>query len=323
MGISQNAPEDIDQQSVLSDQRKSTFTSALKWPANLSLAVVKTARGTRLAERSHSGPLYVQKPFYPEGPDHAHIYLLHPPGGVVSGDSLDITINVKSKARALFTTPGAGRIYRARPDLTPQVQTVTITLDQQAVTEWLPLETIVYPASRGVLRTSIKLPEDNSASFLGWEITCLGLPASQLPFSNGQLQQSFELWRKDKPVFIEKLRLDAQDQSLIAGRAGFQGHSVSALMVAGPFADRSQPEISQIKRQTHSEVALNKLVDELRDKIIDSQCVIGVTVKSQFIVIRLLANSSQQARVQLTQAWQVLRPHLTGQLACEPRVWSC
>ncbi len=52
------------------------------WKANLSLEFKATALRTVISKREHKGPLAIQRPFYPED-DVCHVYLLHPPGGVV------------------------------------------------------------------------------------------------------------------------------------------------------------------------------------------------------------------------------------------------
>ena len=68
------------------------FDEGRRWAASISLGfdarpdADKTA--TRMTHVRHKGPLRVQRPFYPEGRNGCcHVYLLHPPGGLVSGDA--------------------------------------------------------------------------------------------------------------------------------------------------------------------------------------------------------------------------------------------
>ena len=85
------------------------------WAARLGLRYEPLdADGSRsLMRRLHqSGPLTVQKPFYPEGPV-CHTYLLHPPGGIVGGDGLTLELGVAQGAGALLTTPAATKVYRS------------------------------------------------------------------------------------------------------------------------------------------------------------------------------------------------------------------
>jgi Urease accessory protein UreH len=82
------------------------------WQAELRLGFVQHSTKTVLANRSQRGPLAVQRPFYPEG-DVCHAYILHPPGGVVGGDCLQMRFQVDPAAHALLTTPGATKFYRS------------------------------------------------------------------------------------------------------------------------------------------------------------------------------------------------------------------
>ena len=95
------------------------------WEARLALRFEQRAGRTVLAHRSHEGPLAVQKPFYPEG-DVCHVYLLHPPGGVVGGDRLAIEIEVASNAHAVITTPAAGKLYRSAGPASMQEQRLSV-----------------------------------------------------------------------------------------------------------------------------------------------------------------------------------------------------
>ena len=77
---------------IMSSQvEKTAFDS---WQGRISLGFESRNQQTFLTERQHHGPLLVQRPFYPEGPV-CHVYLIHPPGGVVGGDQLEISVDCK------------------------------------------------------------------------------------------------------------------------------------------------------------------------------------------------------------------------------------
>ena len=78
-------------------------TSKLGWIAELNLNFSRSKEKTFLSKRNHIGPLTIQRPFYPEG-DICHVYLLHPPGGIVGGDSLTVNTNSEEFSKALITT---------------------------------------------------------------------------------------------------------------------------------------------------------------------------------------------------------------------------
>ena len=156
------------------------LSAAQTWPASVELGLRSESGRTRLARCSHNGPLYVQRPFYPEGREHPHLYLLHPPGGIVSGDCLDIEVDVAANSGALVTTPGATRVYRARDDNPLQRQRCRLRLGKDAILEWFPMETIVFDGAWVELETTVELTRNSC--FVGWEVSCFGLPASRQPF---------------------------------------------------------------------------------------------------------------------------------------------
>src|SRR3990167_10982309 len=81
------------------------------WRARLELGFARREERTVMVRNRSLGPLRVQRPFYP-APDECQVYVLHPPGGLVAGDRLEIHIHSDADARVLLTTPGAGRVYR-------------------------------------------------------------------------------------------------------------------------------------------------------------------------------------------------------------------
>ena len=75
------------------------------------------SRAARTAVRS-----LVQRPFFPEGREVCHVYLLHPPGGLVGGDELRSICAVGAGAHALVTTPAAAKAYRSAGPIARQTQ---------------------------------------------------------------------------------------------------------------------------------------------------------------------------------------------------------
>src|SRR5580692_5094810 len=83
------------------------------WHAELALAYESDGERTALTRRRHVGPLRVQKPLYPEGPEVCHTIIVHPPGGIAGGDHLDISLGAGANSHVLVTTPGAAKWYKA------------------------------------------------------------------------------------------------------------------------------------------------------------------------------------------------------------------
>src|SRR5262245_5204087 len=121
------------------------------WHAAIDLGFEATGGTTHLARRAHRGPLVVQRPFRPEGPAVCHVYLLHPPGGLVGGDGLVVDVGVDAGAHALVTTPAASKVYRTNGEEVRQTQRLRVA--GRGALEWLPQEAILYDGARATLET--------------------------------------------------------------------------------------------------------------------------------------------------------------------------
>lgn len=135
--------------------------AAPRWPARLTLHAAHDAGRTTVHAR-HSGPLRLLKTLYPEGDAIAHAVLVHPPGGLVGGDRLDIEIDVAAGAHLLVTTPAATRFYRSIAG--EAVQAVTAQVAPGARLEWLPQETIAYSGCEARNEVRLKLAPSSTNS---------------------------------------------------------------------------------------------------------------------------------------------------------------
>jgi len=302
---------------VSSRENLADSMKAGRWKAELSLKIENRSAGARLVSCDRKGPLHVQKAFYPEGNDLAHLYILHPPGGLVSGDSLIVKTSVAEDSHALVTTPGAGRLYGAREDAGTQIQNNKLEVSSGASLEWFPMETLFYSRSYGVSKTRVDIEKEGK--FLGWDICSLGLPASKQPFLHGQLRQCFEIYYDGKIDWLERWRFSADDDAFLSSKAGLQNQSCNGFFVAGPFigdssSRQNQAVTTEVINQLH---ALCQAVQGERKGIA------GISKVSHWLVIRYLGHSTTHARDLFTNAWTLLRPLLLNRPACAPRIWAC
>jgi urease accessory protein len=268
------------------------------WRGRLELGFEKRADKTVVAHRRHSGPLTIQKPFYPEAGGICHVYLLHPPGGMAGGDSLELEVNVARSAHALITTPAAGKFYRCNGKQAALQQKLTVQAG--SMLEWLPQETIVFDGSEARLVSRVELATDSR--FIGWEIVCLGRPAANEGFSRGNYRQRFEIWRSDRPLLIERSLFQGGD-ALLAATWGLQAYSVSATLIALPVDE-------SVLAQVRAGVRL------------ENPGLFSATLINGTLICRYLGGQAEHARRAFIAAWRVIRPQLSGQPACEPRIWA-
>jgi urease accessory protein len=267
------------------------------WEARLELGFERVAGKTALTRKRHHGPLVVQRAFYPEPDGLAHVYLVHPPGGLVAGDRLALDVEVASGAGALITTPAATKYYRSEGKVTRQTQELRVR--SGASLEWLPQETIVFGAARVETRTRVEL--EPGARFCGWEVVCLGRAASGDHFETGRLSQSFEIWQGGRPLWIERSRFDASEP-VRAARWGLAGKRVVGTFVC--------PTVNAA-----AVTAIREAVEPREGELF------AASQTRAAIVCRYLGDNTERAKQVFSAAWAALRPLVLERPACPPRIW--
>jgi urease accessory protein len=253
---------------------------------------------------AHSGPLRVLQSLYPEGPAVCHNVLVHPPGGIVGGDTLDITLQVAAGAHALITTPAATRFYKSNGEA--GTQQVKAQLHSGARLEWLPLETICYNACQAVNTAVFDIAP--GAEMMGWDITALGLPNANLPFERGSLRQHIEV----KNAWLERAVIDAADQRLLHSPLGLAGN-----LCMGTLFFATGEAIPRERR----ELLLAALRASFKGH--ELAATTGATAPNpRTIVVRTLAPRTESAMHLLRGAWAALRQSAWQMGGAPPRIWS-
>lgn len=283
---------------------ESVVSSKRGWNARLELEYERFGQQTVLTKRAHVGPLRVQRPFI-ETNGVCQTYVIHPPGGIVGGDVLDVQVNVQAGARALLTTPGATKFYRSVGEHAHQHQHLRVAAT--ASVEWFPQETIVFDEALAHTRTRVDLHATSRCAL--WELTCLGRTAGGKPFTSGLLTQRLEVYDQQRPLLLESLRCEGD--VLLNAPWGFRGLPVFGTLLFYPLS----PELLAVARASVSELwspTSEHLFGASQLSHSEQECI---------IVCRYLGTSAEYCKALFMRVWQALRPHLLGIEAEPPRVW--
>ncbi len=274
------------------------ITKNSNWLAQLKLKYKTTERKTLLSFRRHLGPLVVQKSFYPEK-SVCHTYLIHPPGGIVGGDRIELDVELEKNSQVLITTPAATKFYLSKGPESKLIQNFTLAND--ACLEWLPQESIVFNGANINQQSNIYLAETSQLFF--WEMVCLGRTASDEVFERGEYKQSIQIYREKKLIFIERNKLSS-NQGLYEALIGFQGNPVFGTFIITPV---KTTEYKLLLEEISGLTAEGKLF--------------SYTLKGSELVCRFLGADIRHVQQLFRQVWSIIRPHVTNCTACEPRIW--
>jgi urease accessory protein len=276
----------------------------MAWHARLTLDYrAEPATGGTRADFRHEGPLRVLKSLFPEGREVCHTVVVHPPGGIVGGDTLTLDLALADGAHALVTTPGATRFYRSGG--ARAAQTVNARVASGGRLEWLPLETLVHSGAHADNRMRFELAP--GAEMFGWDCVALGLPAADAPFLAGDYRHEIAVG----PRWLERGRTSASDTALLDGRCGWAGHRALGTLwfAAGSALDDARRE---------------RLLDAAREiaRAHSLAATTGATAPQPDVVaVRVLAPRVEPIHDLLASVWRAWRALAWGRAACVPRVW--
>ncbi len=275
----------------------------MAWRADLKLDYTLESQRT-VARYLHQGPLRILQSLYPEGDQICHNVLVHPPGGLVGGDTLDIQVSVAEGAHALVSTPSATRFYKSGGQAA--LQQVTVTLAPGARLEWLPLEAIAYNDCEATNRAIFNLAP--TAELMAWDVTALGLPSSDMAFTKGHFQQHLEI----PGVWLERGNLRGDDTRWLNSPLGLAGQKCLASLV---FASGNNIEPQRVAQ------GLEAAREVLEAHPLRLQA--GITcAHPQVIVLRVMSPLVEPSMDLLKHVWAAWRHTLWALPSTPPRIWS-
>jgi urease accessory protein len=279
----------------------------MSWHGHLTLDY-RLDRQRTIAHDRHDGPLRVLQRLYPEGDRVCHHVLVHPPGGLVGGDVLDIDLRLQAGSHALITTPGATRFYRSTG--AQATQSLVARIEDGARLEWLPLETLAYRDCVAHNRMRFELAP--GAEMMGWDVLALGLPAAGEGFDDASHRQGRFTQEIELPgIWLERGTVEAGDARLLDSPLGWAGHRVMGTLwlAAGTALARTRREA---------------LLDQARDLVASDGLAATAGATSphdEVIVLRVLAPRVEPVMNLLSRVWAAWRETAWALAPCPPRVW--
>ncbi|WP_440824327.1 urease accessory protein UreD [Psychrobacter cryohalolentis] len=328
----------------------------MTWQSSLQLHFdcASTAAKTRLYHRAHTGALMVQRALYPE-PDSTdnsqagicHIYVLYPPAGIADDDRLTLEFDLHSNSHSVITTPGAGKWYgqrkslrSSRPsdsskfnngtqsahsntsndcfnDVVSAEQHIDARLDNHAILEWLPQESIYYDHSVSTANNRFYLAK--TASLLTWDIAVFGRQAYQETFANGHYANRLEIWR-ESDLLVSECTSQQANTRWFTSPLGLNNQHVHGSFWAIPSTEVIAPELQNNPLKLGQ--YLDATITEIRHLIDTQSLPIHCTHNFQGINCRYLGadvracfEAFYQIRELIRSKWYTLEPH-------RPRIWD-
>jgi urease accessory protein len=236
----------------------------------------------------------------------AVVHLHNVSGGILSDDSLCLSIEAGTSTRVQVTSVGATRIYRQRGNSSTSRQFTSIRVGDGAMVEYLPDVVIPFAGSRFSQSTAVSLGPN--AGFIGWESLAAGRIASGEEFGFDSFHSDCSVSSEHRPLALERYTLtpSESDPRSVARWGRFRYSATLYICHTGIAQSRW--------------IGLESRLNDLAFGQTCAQSRWGVsTLVAAGLVIRGLALEAHQITAGLHMFWNLAKQELWGQPAIPPR----
>lgn len=264
--------------------------------ARLDMRWHDTDHGTRLATVYQAAPYRLLKPHVEPGEPPLAV-AANVSGGVVGGDTLDLTLTVGPDASLSAVGQAAEKIYRSAGPTASL--TNTISVGEGGALDWMPQGTILFDGAKLKRLTTIDLAAD--ARLLYGEILIFGRRGMGERLATGSIMDALDVSVDGRRVFADRFRL-ADDMAGLTDRFALDGAAAAGVAIIHvPAVD---------------------LLDTVRDRLpSDAGLRCGVTTRGPLHVVRWLGRDAAQLRASVGEFWRWAREAICGFPARLPSVW--
>ena len=261
---------------------------------------------TILAESYQEPPLQVVRAF-PQQDGSALVHLHNVSGGLLGGDHLTQQIHVGRGARVQVTTTGATRIYRQRPECAAATQRNQITVEANAILEYLPDATIPYAGSRYLQETFVRL--EKGAGLFWWEMISPGREARGELFQYREFAVKTRITVEGKTITAENLSMQpaVREMSSLSRLGNYRYLATFYVCRAGLEANAWRGTEDHLREVTSSMTRPGEILWGVSSLV------------AHGLAVRCLARHGREVMPGLQAVWSTAKLHLYGQAAIPPR----
>lgn len=274
-------------------------------PSRLDLRFALDGNSTRMYVPAQDPPWRAIRAFANPG-RQAVVHLHNVSGGILSGDSLHLSIEAGNSTRVQLTSVGATRIYRHRAGRADSRLSTLICVREGAVLEYVPDVIIPFSGSRFSQSTVVSLGAN--AGFIGWETIAAGRIASGEAFLFDSFHSECSIRSGARPLAMERYSLmpSARDPRSVARWGRFRYATTLYICHTGVAQQRWLDLETRL-----NDFAFQKTPDSARWGV--------STLVEGGLVIRGLALEAHQITTGLHTFWGLAKQDVWGEPAIPPR----